>query len=437
MQQSHAKLPVNPPFFYGWVIVGCAISVGIPRAILGASILGALIGPMSDDLGWNRTTISGVLTTGALVATVTAPVAGRLVDRYGSRVILSGSSLLMGAFALLLSYTVTPLMFYIPFTLGRALFVGPMEVGMSTTVSNWFIRRRPQALAAVSATSPIGLAIFPPMAGAIAAAADWRTAWLALGMCMLVIGVIPSAIFIRRRPEDVGLLPDGDAALPPPGEATTGATKPASATETNFTLRQAMRTPALWLIMGTSATTFMFHGGVSLHHIPHFIQRGFDPLVAASMASAYAISLGLSSFLWGAVARRIPLRAGMALSSLMLTASGLVMVQASSVPIALVSVCLFGLGLSGMFVVVPSAWADYYGRRSLGAIRGVTLTAQTGGAAIGPVLTGGLYDILGDYRIAFAALALACLVGAIMAGSASRPRLPHNTEDASLVPSPS
>ena len=185
MQQTHAKLPINPPFFYGWVIVGCAISVGIPRAILGASILGALIGPMSDDLGWNRTTISGVLTTGALVATVTAPVAGRLVDRYGSRVILSGSSLLMGAFALLLSFAVTPLMFYIPFTLGRALFVGPMEVGMSTTVSNWFIRRRPQALAAVSATSPIGLAIFPPMAGAIAAAADWRTAWLALGMCML------------------------------------------------------------------------------------------------------------------------------------------------------------------------------------------------------------------------------------------------------------
>ena len=437
MQQSHAKLPVNSPFFYGWVIVGCAISVGIPRAILGASILGALIGPMSDDLGWNRTTISGVLTTGALVATVTAPVAGRLVDRYGSRVILSGSSLLMGAFALLLSFTITPLMFYIPFTLGRALFVGPMEVGMSTTVSNWFIRRRPQALAAVSATSPIGLAIFPPMAGAIAAAADWRTAWLALGMCMLVIGVIPSAIFMRRRPEDVGLLPDGDAAPLAPGEATTGAPRPASATETNFTLRQAMRTPALWLIMGTSATTFMFHGGVSLHHIPHFIQRGFDPLVAASMASAYAISLGLSSFLWGAVSRRIPLRAGMALSSLMLTASGLVMVQASSVPVALVSVILFGLGLSGMFVVVPSAWADYYGRRSLGAIRGVTLTAQTGGAAIGPVLTGGLYDILGDYRIAFAALALACFAGAIMAGSASRPRLPHNAEDASLVPSPS
>ena len=90
-----------------------------------------------------------------------------------------------------------------------------------------------------------------------------------------------------------------------------------------------------------------------------------------------------------------------------------------------------------MFVVVPSAWADYYGRRSLGAIRGVTLTAQTGGAAIGPVLTGGLYDILGDYRIAFAALALACLAGAIMAGSASRPRLPHNATDASLVPSSS
>ena len=81
--------------------------------------------------------MSGVLTTGALVATFTAPFAGRIVDRYGSRAILSGSSLLMGIFAIILSFTVTPLMFYIPFTLGRALFVGPLEVGMSTSVSNW------------------------------------------------------------------------------------------------------------------------------------------------------------------------------------------------------------------------------------------------------------------------------------------------------------
>ena len=432
MQQSQAKLPIKTPFFYGWVIVGCAISVGMPRAILGASILGALIGPMSDDLGWNRLTLSGVLTTGALVATFTAPFAGRIVDRYGSRVILSGSSLLMGIFAIILSFTVTPLMFYIPFTLGRALFVGPLEVGMSTSVSNWFIRKRPQALAFVSATSPIGLAIFPPMAGAIAAAADWRTAWLALGLCMLAIGVIPSAIFMRRRPEDHGLLPDGDTAPSDSSGSTEGA-QAAPPIEINFTLRQAMRTPALWLIMGSTATTFMFHGGISLHHIPHFVEQGFDPLVAASMASAYAISLGLSSFLWGGIARRVPLQASMAFSSLALTASGLIMIQASNVPVALISVSLFGLGLSGMFVIVPSAWADYYGRKSLGTIRGVTLTAQTGGAAIGPVLTGALFDLQGDYRLAFTVLALACFAGAIMAASARRPRLPQGVGETSTA----
>ncbi|GIT42505.1 MAG: hypothetical protein Ct9H300mP11_04410 [Chloroflexota bacterium] len=163
---------------------------------------------MTETFGWSRGQFSGAVSLGALFGLIVSPIAGRLIDRYGSAILLSASAAVVGLSAIGLSLTAPIWSFYLLYVPGRAVFSSPLELGTSTAVSNWFIRRRPMALALMGIIQGIGLTIFPLIAQVLINGWGWRTAWLALGIFTISSGIIPVLLLMARRPEDMGLEPD-------------------------------------------------------------------------------------------------------------------------------------------------------------------------------------------------------------------------------------
>jgi OFA family oxalate/formate antiporter-like MFS transporter len=188
--------------------------------------------------------------------------------------------------------------------------------------------------------------------------------------------------------------------------------------EPAFTRRQAVATPAFWLLSLFTLLVYPVQSGISLHQAPLLIERGLDPSVAAGAVSTFALLSGISGFAFGFWPRRIGLRAALALVGLALGASSALMLAVHDASLAYAAAGLFGIGVGGLITTLPIAWADYFGRRSFGAIRGVALTVQVGAQAAGPVLSGVLRDTTGNYDaslLTFATLGFAGLAAALIA----------------------
>ena len=136
------------PFYYGWVIAGNGVAVSLSaRTVMAVATLSVFVVPMTQSMGWSVGMFSGAVSLGGLVAVFISPIVGRWLDQYGAGVILGAGSLATGALAIGLAFVAHPLAFYILYVPGRMIFSGPMEIGLPTAVSNWFVRRRPLGLA--------------------------------------------------------------------------------------------------------------------------------------------------------------------------------------------------------------------------------------------------------------------------------------------------
>jgi MFS family permease len=379
------------PFFYGWVVLGCAACAGFARQGPAVATLSIFIVPMTSEFGWTASEISGAVALGGLLAAVTSPLLGPLVDRHGARAILCTAVLVTGVAALLLSQVNSLLMFYLLFCVARMNFAGPFDLGIYGAVNNWFIRLRPIANAFIIVALMIGLTAMPLIAHFAMAEGGWRAGWVAVGLTVLVVGFLPTFVLMARRPEDLGLRPDGQAARP--GEPKGGA----AAGEPVFTRAEAVRTPTFWILMIFTALAYPVQAGVSLHQAPHLIERGLDPTVAATVVSLFSAVTGVSGFLYAMATRRFGVRLTLSVAGMFLALGCAMMITIEDAPRAYLSAVVFGLGLGGLLTIPPVAWADYFGRASFGAIRGVVLSVQVTAQASGPMISGVLRDWTGDY----------------------------------------
>jgi MFS family permease len=246
---------------------------------------------------------------------------------------------------------------------------------------------------------------------------------VAVGTTVLLVGFVPVCLFLVRRPEDVGLLPDG---RPPKaadaGEQAVGTTPGSTRAEPVFSRAEAMRTPAFWLLSLYTIAIFPVQAGVSLHQAPHLIERGLAPATAASIVSVFSLSAGLGGIAFGLAGRRLGVGAGLALSAVLTAAGTLLMLDIGAPPQGYVAAGCFGIGLGGVFTILPLAWADYFGRNSFGAIRGAALTMQVTAQAAGPLLSGYLRDVTGDYTVSLTCFAALSCLGVLLALLARAPR---------------
>jgi OFA family oxalate/formate antiporter-like MFS transporter len=412
VEQFAARLP----FFYGWVILGCVCAAGFSRQGPAVATLSIFIEPMTAEFGWSRTEISGAVSIGGILGALVSPLLGPFLDRNGARAVLCFAVLLTAIPLLLLSFTESLLVFYLLYCVARMNFAGPYDLGIYGSIVNWFVRRRTFVTSISTVALMSGLVAMPMIAHLTMQATDWRTAWLAVGVTVLVIGFLPTWLLHVRRPEDIGQRPDGDR--PATRAVSAAATAPAAAPEPAFTRRQAVATPAFWLLSLFTLLVYPVQSGISLHQAPFLIERGLDPAVAAGAVSTFALLSGIAGFAFGFWPRRIALRAALALVGLALGASSALMLVVHDAPTAYAAAGLFGIGVGGLITTLPIAWADYFGRRSFGAIRGVALTVQVGAQAAGPLLSGLLRDATGSYDaslITFAVLGFTGLTAALVA----------------------
>jgi MFS transporter, OFA family, oxalate/formate antiporter len=425
------RLAHRLPFYYGWTVFAIASSTSYTsRPLMSVAVLAVFVVPMTEAFGWSRGLFSGAVSLGGLCAVAISPVAGRLVDRYGAGPMIGASSAIAGACALGLSAISSVWTFYALYVPGRMVFAGPLELGPATAISNWFVRRRAFVLALFGVTQGTGLAAMPFIAQLLITGCGWRSAWTALGMYTLAVGVVPALVLMARRPEDMGVEPDPAStsrrrsarasAAQGPDTATSAATL--AMPESHFTLTQALRTRAFWVLSAFSAVGFMVQAGVSLHQVSHYIDQGLAASVAALSASVFALAQVPAGLLWSALVRHLPVRVLLALSGLAVALGTVGTALSVALASALVSTSILGIGVGGLHFLLRLAWADYYGRQHIGAIRGMTLPVQIGGQAIGPVAAGAVFDLTGGYHGAFVFFAGAVTLASLLVLAAVPPR---------------
>jgi sugar phosphate permease len=259
-----------------------------------------------------------------------------------------------------------------------------------------------------------GLITAPIAVTAIIDARGIGAAWVALGVLALVLGVVPTLIFGARRPEDLGLRPDGAAA--PKVEAG------ASAEGTNdWTLSEAARTPALWLISGSGILYSLSSTGVGFHQLTYYVEQGISTSTAAAVVSTFAVGLTVGGITWGLLADRISIRALIATQYLLAAALHLLLLQANT-PVEAFAIS-FGLGsLVGGALSLPTLLiANYYGRGHLGSIAGILQMTRGVSLGAGPVVAAVVIDSTGGYNLAFTSFAVLCTIAFVMMLFSRRP----------------
>jgi sugar phosphate permease len=430
MTQTMADAPSPPrlpaliaarlPFFYGWVVLGVLCCAGFARQGPAVATLSVFVTPLIHDFGWSRTALSGAVSLGGILAAIVSPALGPFLDRAGSRLVLCYAILTTGAALLLLSLTDSLPMFYLLFCFARMNWASPFELGIYGAVNNWFVRRRTTATSIATLAQMAGLVSMPLIAQWAMLRSSWRDGWVAIGVLTLVAGFLPTWLLLVRRPEDLGLHPDGLARDPPRlGAPISGAAAPL---EPDYSRAQAIRTPAFWLLLLYTAMVYPIQAGISLHQAPHLIERGIAPAVAATIVSTFSAMSALATLACGFLPRRLPIRYPLATVGACFAVSPLLMMTIASPGEAFLAAALFGFGVGGILTLLPIAWADYFGRAHFGAIRSVALSAQVVAQASGPLISGALRDWTGDYQLSLTLFAALGGLSVLAALAARRPK---------------
>jgi len=399
------------------VVTAAAFSAAVGSVVFFNPVLGVFVRPLEDEFGWGRAQISLALTLGGFAAAFASPVVGAILDRRGGRWIVPPAAAVMAVLLVALSRINALWQLLLLYSIGRALAVGAVNASAFVAVSNWFVRRRPLAVALVALGPRLAMAAFPLLvAVVIEATGDWRNGWLALAGIIAVVGIVPPLLFMHRRPEDRGLLPDGDAA---PTDATEAA---AIALESDFTLREAAHTRAYWLV-GFAIALLMFCGGsVNFHQIPYLEGQGLAATDAALVVAVFSLMGAAGGLLGGAIATRLTARWTMMATMVGQALGILLLVGVTDVRGGMVYAVVYGLFFGGTVTLNQVIYADLFGRRSLGVIRGSFQPVQMTFNAIGPFATGLWFERSDSYTAPFIAFAVLFALAALALAFSSPPR---------------
>ena len=389
----------QPFFYYGWVIVFSMASAGAVSMAMGSLNFGLFIKPMGDELGVGRAFFGWAQTARQVSSSVTSPTVGWLLDRFGSRILLPVAAVITGGAMIALAFINSSWQLVALFAvMGLVGMSGPGALVTSVPILKWFVRRRGAAVAFVGLGIPVGAMIFVPLTQYFIDAWGWRTAWIVLAILGISIIVPLSLIFVRRRPEDMNLLPDGLPSKPGPDVGADTSGEPLGELEISWTARNAMRTLPFWsLVVGFSMVALAI-GTVAVHRIAAFMDRGLDPTLVSIATAFDAVCAGVATFAFGMLVRWVSVRILGAIGFCLLGLASVMTIYADYTSLMFVSMAVFGLGIGGMMFLQNFVWADYFGREYVGSIRGVVapITLTVGG--IGPPLAGYVRDWTGSYN---------------------------------------
>ena len=394
--------------FYGWYIVGVGFLANVASSFALASTLSIFLKPLTAELGISRGVFSLLRSGEGIIAACLAPLVGTLVDRYGGRWLMAIGAAIAAVGFLFLGYIEN----FGQFAAIRLTLVtfGDVLMGymvINVVVAQWFVQRRGRAFAFTSMGVGFAKVCMPVLAASLLVSIGWRQTWMVFGVLTVTLLVLPALLVVKRRPEDMGLFPDG-AREPIVADAAMGSGKTdrkgylANNSDMVWTRAEAVHSRAFWLLVITFGISSVGVTGLNLHVYSYVTDLGHSPVVAATVMSVIASMQLASPLAWGLLAERIDPRYA-AMLRFVVQGVGLgLAISTANLFCLYAGFFLYGIGLGGNMVLPDILWANYFGRLSLGKIRGMGLLISQVLAAIGPPFFGFLFDITGGYGLSFA-----------------------------------
>lgn len=394
--------------FYGWIVV----AIGFISMALGYGVrymYPVFFIELEEKFGWTRTQTYGSFSLKMLVYAFAAPLAGALFDRFGPRKLFPVAALLI-ALGLLGCSQISQLWHLYLFG-GVLIPLGMVSLGVaphSALLSNWFVKNRGLVIGLAAAGLGFGGGFLPRIAQWLISNYGFRWAYALLGVGLFLIVAPPTALFQRHRPQDKGLLPDGEA---PEREGTAVAPRPKldmvvdrDWAETEWTLGRALRTRRFWFFFATKFLLLIGVYGVMMHEVAFAVDMGFSKTTASW---AFGLTLFLGAFakiLWGTMGDRIGREPTYSFTMFLASVAILLLLsvrEPSQVWFLYVAAGLYGLGYGAIVSILAPTCADLFQGKSLGAIYGFSLVAAGSGGALGPFFSAYIFDTTGGYAPAF------------------------------------
>jgi len=408
--------------FYGWYIVAGGFCIQLLNGGLLFHAFSAYILPLQAEFGWSRASLSGAYSMARAESGILGPLQGWLIDRYGPRASMLVGNLLFGLGFILFSRMDSLLTFYLSFAL---IALGSSLGGFmptAATVTNWFIRRRATALGRTLVGMGVGGLFVPAIAWSLSTY-GWRATSFTSGLLVLAIP-LPISLLMRHKPEQYGYLPDGD--LPEDErDEDSGKSRPRRPTEPGFTARQALRTPTFWFLSVGHGAALLVVGAVLVHQIPHMVRQiGLSQETAAAFVALLVTVNITAQLLGGYLGDRIDKRLTMFVCMWMHAIALVIFAFATTRLEAAVFAVLHGIAWGTRGLLINAIRADYFGRAAYASITGFNSLIVMIGMTCGPLFSGFLYDLAGDYQFAFLVLAALSALGSAAIFLARKPTPP-------------
>ncbi len=390
---------------YGWVMV---LVTACTLAIYGLTFysFGVFLMPLTTEFNWDRGALSVAVSINMLVAGGLGPIAGKLSDKYGPRILVTLNGLLAGIAFLLLSQISSLWQVYLIWGLLVAVASSCCWTPIVSATPRWFVKKRGIAIGLVSAGWGVSGVIGPILAQWLISAYDWRQAYIVLGLITFVT-IVPLAQFMKHSPERMGLMPYGGSGNVREGESL-------AATAEGISLKQAIKTSHFWLFGLILVCFFFCLQVIIVHIISYAVDVRIPATIAASTLSIIGVGSVIGRLFMGFVSARIRSKLALTACLAAATIALILLLFTKEVWILYVFAIIFGLAQGGIIPLLTIITAELFGLKSLGIILGSLTFLGMIGSALGAPLAGIIFDVRGSYSLAFLICVVLCALATIL-----------------------
>ncbi|MFC2034124.1 MFS transporter [Chloroflexota bacterium] len=431
-----------PKIFFGWWTVLASGILALWGYGYQAYGISALFKPIASELGFNRAVTSVAASIGRFGGGIESPLSGWITDRFGPKWIVLFGVFLSALGLILMNYINSLWAYYVVWgvVLGTGINIA-LGVPLDTAIANWFVKKRGLALSVKWVFSGLSGVLVLPLVAWLIIVQGWRMTCVIGGLVMGLVG-FPLAWFClkQRRPEYYGLLPDGAANEEEITETEQmidkGVEYASEIQEVEFTIRQALKTPAYWLLIIIGGIHNLVSPVMSIHCIPFLTDRGIEPLKAAAIMAVMISASIPSRLIGGLISDRVSVK------RLRFLLAGAYLLQSVGIAVFLLNqtevmiyiwFILYGFGMGAGYIIEPMIRARYFGRKAFGSIEGSSMMFLTPIGVLAPVYAGWIYDTTGSYMIAFNLFAVLLGISAVLMAFVWPPKPPTQLTDVGKI----
>ncbi|MFC1845985.1 MFS transporter, partial [Chloroflexota bacterium] len=393
----------KPRFFYGYIVVGlCFLIMMVAFGLFDS--YGIFVKPLTTTFNWTRATTSAAYSLSFLIFGFVGIVLGGLTDKFGPRLVLTICGVFLGAGYMLMSQLSSLWQLYVFYGVIIGIGMSALYAPILSLIARWFVKRRGLMTGIVLSGLGIGQLVAPPIVSRLVSVYDWNLTYIFIGIAALIVIVVATQ-FLKRDPGKIGQRPYGEEA---------GMLQASEAGTNDYSLREAFHSIQFYILIGIKICYGYYMFSIIVHIIPHATDLGISSIDAANILAIHGGAMVVASFLLGRLCDRIGPRKVYIICFSIALVSLLLLMQSSAMWMFYLFAILFGLANGGNVVSDAPLVARLFGLKSIGTIIGVSSCSFSIGVAVGPLLTGHLFDSTDSYMGAFITCAAISAVGIVL-----------------------